>query len=183
MIIASLWPLWLGKVFLSFLRIYILKSVNLLQVNNEFGGVAGGQLVSPGSAYQSSSYDLGAASDIMNHIQSQLHELSLTDDSDTNQSSRFRVARKPPSTYLCHLCFQKGHFIKDCPQVLASEMMMIIQVIMIEYNTFIAYFGYYRSEGGINCCVRPFCVKKTRKKTCRPSAVILCSRPLRAAQP
>jgi len=25
--------------------------------------------------------------------------------------------RIPPSDYLCHLCFQKGHFIKDCPQV------------------------------------------------------------------
>jgi len=25
--------------------------------------------------------------------------------------------RIPPSDYLCHLCFHKGHFIKDCPQV------------------------------------------------------------------
>jgi hypothetical protein len=23
----------------------------------------------------------------------------------------------PPDDYLCHVCFQKGHFIKDCPQV------------------------------------------------------------------
>lgn len=90
----------------------------LLQVN-EFGGVAGGssgQLVSPGSGYHSAGYEL-ATCDIMTDIQNQLHELSLT-DSDTNQSSRFRAAKKPPSTYLCHLCFQKGHFIKDCPQVL-----------------------------------------------------------------
>ncbi|KAF7269658.1 zinc finger CCHC domain-containing protein 24-like [Rhynchophorus ferrugineus] len=24
--------------------------------------------------------------------------------------------KRPPSSYLCHLCFQKGHYIKDCPQ-------------------------------------------------------------------
>ncbi|KAI4495889.1 hypothetical protein M0802_008295 [Mischocyttarus mexicanus] len=24
--------------------------------------------------------------------------------------------KRPPSTYLCHLCFTKGHYIKDCPQ-------------------------------------------------------------------
>lgn len=36
-----------------------------------------------------------------------------------DQLNLFRIAqrstKKPPSTYLCHLCFQKGHFIKDCP--------------------------------------------------------------------
>lgn len=25
--------------------------------------------------------------------------------------------RIPPDDYLCHVCFEKGHFIKDCPQV------------------------------------------------------------------
>lgn len=38
-----------------------------------------------------------------------------------DQLNLFRIAqrstKKPPSTYLCHLCFQKGHFIKDCPMV------------------------------------------------------------------
>lgn len=28
-----------------------------------------------------------------------------------------KLARKPPTNYLCHLCFCKGHYIKDCPQV------------------------------------------------------------------
>ncbi|XP_012561074.1 zinc finger CCHC domain-containing protein 24 isoform X1 [Hydra vulgaris] len=27
-----------------------------------------------------------------------------------------RQMRKPPYGYLCHLCFCKGHFIKDCPE-------------------------------------------------------------------
>lgn len=70
------------------------------------------QLLSPGFR---SPYD----SDVMLDIQSQLHDLSLGGDSDGSgsQSARgCRMAKKPPSTYLCHLCFQKGHFIKDCPQ-------------------------------------------------------------------
>ncbi|XP_064457804.1 zinc finger CCHC domain-containing protein 24-like [Ornithodoros turicata] len=24
--------------------------------------------------------------------------------------------KRPPPNYLCHLCFRKGHYIKDCPQ-------------------------------------------------------------------
>ncbi|ENN77715.1 hypothetical protein YQE_05786, partial [Dendroctonus ponderosae] len=27
-----------------------------------------------------------------------------------------RPLKRPPTSYLCHLCFQKGHYIKDCPQ-------------------------------------------------------------------
>ncbi|XP_050298594.1 zinc finger CCHC domain-containing protein 24-like isoform X2 [Anthonomus grandis grandis] len=27
-----------------------------------------------------------------------------------------RPLKRPPAAYLCHLCFQKGHYIKDCPQ-------------------------------------------------------------------
>ncbi|XP_066153382.1 zinc finger CCHC domain-containing protein 24-like [Euwallacea fornicatus] len=27
-----------------------------------------------------------------------------------------RPLKRPPPSYLCHLCFQKGHYIKDCPQ-------------------------------------------------------------------
>ncbi|XP_070167164.1 zinc finger CCHC domain-containing protein 24 isoform X3 [Polyergus mexicanus] len=34
-------------------------------------------------------------------------DLSLSDKKQT---------KRPPSTYLCHLCFKKGHYIKDCPQ-------------------------------------------------------------------
>ncbi|CAN7992856.1 unnamed protein product, partial [Ixodes hexagonus] len=26
-------------------------------------------------------------------------------------------AKPPPPNYLCHLCFRKGHYIKDCPQM------------------------------------------------------------------
>ncbi|KAK0080770.1 hypothetical protein PV325_013342 [Microctonus aethiopoides] len=27
-----------------------------------------------------------------------------------------KPTKRPPATYLCHLCFKKGHYIKDCPQ-------------------------------------------------------------------
>ena len=33
------------------------------------------------------------------------------------QLAQHKKARKPPEGYLCHLCFCKGHYIKDCPQV------------------------------------------------------------------
>uniref|UniRef100_A0A3P8PSB2 CCHC-type domain-containing protein n=1 Tax=Astatotilapia calliptera TaxID=8154 RepID=A0A3P8PSB2_ASTCA len=43
---------------------------------------------------------------------------SLTDHfSDLSLSSETRKPNKrPPPNYLCHLCFNKGHYIKDCPQ-------------------------------------------------------------------
>ncbi|KAM8860089.1 zinc finger CCHC domain-containing protein 24 isoform 4-T4 [Spinachia spinachia] len=43
---------------------------------------------------------------------------SLTDHfSDLSLSSEPRKPNKrPPPNYLCHLCFNKGHYIKDCPQ-------------------------------------------------------------------
>jgi len=101
-----------------------------LQVN-ELGGVAGGsggQLLSLGAGYE-----LGAC-DLMTDIQNQLHELSLT-DCDADQSSRFRAAKKPPSSYLCHLCFQKGHFIKDCPQVIITVLViLLLLMMMIKYR-------------------------------------------------
>ncbi|XP_017798789.1 PREDICTED: zinc finger CCHC domain-containing protein 24-like [Habropoda laboriosa] len=27
-----------------------------------------------------------------------------------------KPSKRPPPSYLCHLCFNKGHYIKDCPQ-------------------------------------------------------------------
>ncbi|XP_012944177.1 probable cyclin-dependent serine/threonine-protein kinase DDB_G0292550 [Aplysia californica] len=36
--------------------------------------------------------------------------------SDLTLSPDRRTSKRPPSSYLCHLCFTKGHYIKDCPQ-------------------------------------------------------------------
>ncbi|XP_030059104.1 zinc finger CCHC domain-containing protein 24 isoform X2 [Microcaecilia unicolor] len=43
---------------------------------------------------------------------------SLTEHfSDLSLSSESRKpSKRPPPNYLCHLCFNKGHYIKDCPQ-------------------------------------------------------------------
>lgn len=38
--------------------------------------------------------------------------------SDLSLSAEARKpSKRPPPNYLCHLCFNKGHYIKDCPQV------------------------------------------------------------------
>ncbi|XP_022917155.1 zinc finger CCHC domain-containing protein 24-like [Onthophagus taurus] len=36
--------------------------------------------------------------------------------SDLNLNHSNRPTKRPPATYMCHLCFQKGHYIKDCPK-------------------------------------------------------------------
>jgi hypothetical protein len=36
---------------------------------------------------------------------------------DLTLSMDRKPTKRPPPTYLCHLCFKKGHYIKDCPQV------------------------------------------------------------------
>ncbi|KAF2893922.1 hypothetical protein ILUMI_12253 [Ignelater luminosus] len=40
----------------------------------------------------------------------------LTDQLTELSLERRQPLKRPPPTYLCHLCFQKGHYIKDCPQ-------------------------------------------------------------------
>ncbi|XP_034631070.1 zinc finger CCHC domain-containing protein 24 isoform X2 [Trachemys scripta elegans] len=47
---------------------------------------------------------------------------SLTEHfSDLSLSSEARKpSKRPPPNYLCHLCFNKGHYIKDCPQAGAA---------------------------------------------------------------
>ncbi|CAD6217104.1 GSCOCG00004672001-RA-CDS [Cotesia congregata] len=45
--------------------------------------------------------------DSIGELAEHFNELGLLDKKPT---------KRPPSTYLCHLCFRKGHYIKDCPQ-------------------------------------------------------------------
>uniref|UniRef100_T1JLN0 CCHC-type domain-containing protein n=1 Tax=Strigamia maritima TaxID=126957 RepID=T1JLN0_STRMM len=35
---------------------------------------------------------------------------------DLNLGLDRKPIKRPPDSYLCHLCFKKGHYIKDCPQ-------------------------------------------------------------------
>ncbi|CAG0896627.1 unnamed protein product [Darwinula stevensoni] len=71
-----------------------------------FGGGPG--WTQPYNPPRPSSHQPGIVSN-SNHISAatveQLSDLSLSDS-----------LKQPPGSYLCHLCFQKGHYIKDCPQ-------------------------------------------------------------------
>ncbi|KAI5108047.1 zinc finger CCHC domain-containing protein 24 [Silurus meridionalis] len=48
--------------------------------------------------------------DGLNSLTDHFSDLSLT-------SEPRKPSKRPPPNYLCHLCFNKGHYIKDCPQV------------------------------------------------------------------
>ena len=43
--------------------------------------------------------------------------------------------RKLPVNYLCHLCFKKGHHIKECPQVSDVSCDFMITGMQEEYKT------------------------------------------------
>ncbi|XP_071954444.1 zinc finger CCHC domain-containing protein 24-like [Antedon mediterranea] len=70
---------------------------NLANINNNFLGTTQAKLLS--SPY-------GSIGDLAEHFT----ELSLASLNDR------KPGKRPPPTYLCHLCFNKGHYIKDCPQ-------------------------------------------------------------------
>lgn len=67
--------------------------------NMQLNGINPCQFQAP-FAHQLSPY--GSINDLVDHFS------DLTLDRKPN--------KRPPSTYLCHLCFTKGHYIKDCPQ-------------------------------------------------------------------
>ncbi|KAJ8022651.1 Zinc finger CCHC domain-containing protein 24 [Holothuria leucospilota] len=46
----------------------------------------------------------------VSHVIDQFGDLSLLPVSER------KPGKRPPPTYLCHLCFNKGHYIKDCPK-------------------------------------------------------------------
>ncbi|XP_030758563.1 zinc finger CCHC domain-containing protein 24-like [Sitophilus oryzae] len=56
----------------------------------------------------------------LNNLNSMSHAYANDVIDLTEQLAELALDRKPikrpPSSYLCHLCFQKGHYIKDCPQ-------------------------------------------------------------------
>ncbi|XP_068806678.1 zinc finger CCHC domain-containing protein 24 isoform X1 [Struthio camelus] len=55
---------------------------------------------------------------------------SLTEHfSDLSLSSEARKpSKRPPPNYLCHLCFNKGHYIKDCPQSVTEGKSLKMEV-------------------------------------------------------
>ena len=56
----------------------------------------------------------------MNYTQDTISDLA---DQFADIALDKRSLKRPPATYMCHLCFQKGHYIKDCPKVSANLRM------------------------------------------------------------
>uniref|UniRef100_A0A646QEY3 Zinc finger CCHC domain-containing protein 24 n=1 Tax=Hemiscolopendra marginata TaxID=943146 RepID=A0A646QEY3_9MYRI len=76
-----------------------------------------------GSVQQSSPYSTFSSLD--SRISGGLANGSITGSSVGELADHFselslgldrKPTKRPPPTYLCHLCFKKGHYIKDCPQ-------------------------------------------------------------------
>ncbi|XP_067876639.1 zinc finger CCHC domain-containing protein 24 [Heterodontus francisci] len=77
---------------------------------NNFSQLHRNEAISSGLYKNASPY--GSLSNIVDGLS------SLTDHfSDLSFSAEPRKpGKRPPPNYLCHLCFNKGHYIKDCPQ-------------------------------------------------------------------
>lgn len=60
--------------------------------------------------YNPTSPILSSNQDVTFDLCDQFNDLSI----DNYKQKPMRI---PPVNYLCHLCFKKGHYIRDCPQV------------------------------------------------------------------
>ena len=54
-------------------------------------------------------------------------DLDAGPDFDRNECAEFTCLlhapkRLPPTGYLCHICYDQGHYISDCPKVLFLEI-------------------------------------------------------------
>ncbi|XP_013789013.1 zinc finger CCHC domain-containing protein 24-like [Limulus polyphemus] len=76
-------------------------STTFLQSGNNYSGFHNNSFSSNG---YNSSLSPGALADLTDHF------------SDLALGFERKPTKKPPPNYLCHLCFKKGHYIKDCPQ-------------------------------------------------------------------
>ncbi|XP_055594469.1 zinc finger CCHC domain-containing protein 24-like isoform X2 [Uranotaenia lowii] len=58
----------------------------------------------------------GSCSDGSLHYQQQHHHHQHSLLGFNGQQNQQKYSKIPPANYLCHLCFKKGHYIRDCPQ-------------------------------------------------------------------
>lgn len=73
-----------------------------------------------------------AQNGLLQQQQQQLHTCGLNAPMDCNASTiettgctkKYQKSPIPPD-YMCHLCFSKDHFIRDCPQVNGSICLLI----------------------------------------------------------
>ncbi|XP_029100448.1 zinc finger CCHC domain-containing protein 24 isoform X1 [Monodon monoceros] len=69
-----------------------------------------------GEALSSSVYKSASPYGSLNNIADGLSSLTEHFSELTLTSETRKPSKRPPPNYLCHLCFNKGHYIKDCPQ-------------------------------------------------------------------
>ncbi|XP_071467233.1 zinc finger CCHC domain-containing protein 24 isoform X2 [Marmota flaviventris] len=69
-----------------------------------------------GEALSSSAYKSASPYGSLNNIADGLSSLTEHFSDLTLTSEARKPSKRPPPNYLCHLCFNKGHYIKDCPQ-------------------------------------------------------------------
>lgn len=62
--------------------------------------------------------------DGLNSLADHFSDLSLSPETH-------KPSKKPPPNYLCHLCFNKGHYIKDCPQVRRTVMLCVLWLLSL----------------------------------------------------
>ncbi|XP_057591981.1 zinc finger CCHC domain-containing protein 24 isoform X2 [Hippopotamus amphibius kiboko] len=69
-----------------------------------------------GEALSSSVYKSASPYGSLNNIADGLSSLTEHFSDLTLTPETRKPSKRPPPNYLCHLCFNKGHYIKDCPQ-------------------------------------------------------------------
>ncbi|KAB0351264.1 hypothetical protein FD754_016121 [Muntiacus muntjak] len=74
-----------------------------------------------GEALSSSVYKSASPYGSLNNIADGLSSLTEHFSDLTLTSETRKPSKRPPPNYLCHLCFNKGHYIKDCPQSVGSH--------------------------------------------------------------
>ncbi|XP_023620166.1 zinc finger CCHC domain-containing protein 24 isoform X4 [Myotis lucifugus] len=74
-----------------------------------------------GEALSSSVYKSTSPYGSLNNIADGLSSLTEHFSDLTLTSETRKPSKRPPPNYLCHLCFNKGHYIKDCPQPTGSQ--------------------------------------------------------------
>ncbi|XP_055393410.1 zinc finger CCHC domain-containing protein 24 isoform X2 [Bubalus kerabau] len=75
-----------------------------------------------GEALSSSVYKSASPYGSLNNIADGLSSLTEHFSDLTLASETRKPSKRPPPNYLCHLCFNKGHYIKDCPQVCDCQL-------------------------------------------------------------
>ncbi|ELU08722.1 hypothetical protein CAPTEDRAFT_136592 [Capitella teleta] len=93
--------------FVAYIHGRIIQRINLIS----------SRLIDLISSPQSSAYHSAGAFPHKMHSPYGSSVADLTDHfSELSLALDRKPSKKPPNSYLCHLCFQKGHYIKDCPQ-------------------------------------------------------------------